>query len=108
MSMRFMSSDDPREIARQARRLADALDRLAADDGPSAADLTDAPILTDWRKVARAAPALAGIVSGHPLIAQGRLSVTSEVFAIDGGGTWARTWSRFYRLGSPARDGRPQ
>ena len=106
MSTRFLTSDDPREIARQARRLADALDRLAANNEPSPVDLADAPILDNWRKVARLAPALAGVVSGHPLIREGRSSITSEVFAIDGSGRWARTWSRFYRLGSSRIDGR--
>ena len=106
MSTRFVIGNDPREIARQARRLADALDRIALNNEPSPVDLADAPILDGWRKVARLAPALAGVVSGHPLIREGRSSITSEVFAMDGGGRWARTWSRFYRLGFPRIDGR--
>ena len=96
--------DDLAEIANQSRRLAVALDGLAAG-GPSQAGLVDAPILQDRRLGRRPAPAPVGRVYGHPRIASGRMTVTSEVFAVSPDG-FARTWSRFYRLGGPMSAGR--
>jgi len=99
------------DIAAQARRLADALDRLAANRGrPSAADLAGAPVLDCWQPTTRWAPALIGLATGHPRIGAGRATVTSELFAVDTTASWARTWSRYYRLGdaAPAIGGRFQ
>ena len=106
MSLRFITSDERLEIVRQARWSAEALDRLAANDGPSAADLAHAPILDQCAKVARTAPALAGVVTGHPSIGARRSTITSEVFAFYTKGRWVRTWSRFYRLAAPRFEGR--
>ena len=110
MSILHPSRADLRAAAAQARRLADALDRLSADGGPSRADLAEAPILTYWEPVRRFAPALMGVVDGHPTIRPNRSTVTSELFAMDGDALWARTWSRWYRLGAPmpAATGRRQ
>jgi hypothetical protein len=106
MSIIHPSSADLRAAADQARRLADALDRLAADGQPSPADVAGAPVLDAWLLARRAAPALVGRVRGHPSVGEGRLTLTSELFAIDPNPAkrWARTWSRLYRLGSPNLD----
>ena len=90
--------DDLPEIAAQARRLADALDRLAKDGRPAPLDLIDAPVIDAWRPARRMAPALIGQVTGHPLLRSDKPKVTSELFALDRDGHWARTWSRWYRL----------
>ena len=42
--------------------------------------------------------ALVGTVQGHPMIADHRSAITSELFAIDSDERWARTMSRFYLL----------
>ncbi len=102
MSIVFPSSqDDLSDIAAQARRLADALDRLAADRRPSTPEMAGAPMLDAWSMGSRRVPALVGTVAGHRSIAEARLTITSELFAIDPRGRWARTWSRFYWLADP-------
>ena len=72
----------------------------AAEAGPSDADIAQAPILSDWK--AAISPGghimLWGEVSDHPLL--GTTSITtSQLIAIDPEAGWARTASRWYRLG---------
>ncbi|WP_428990946.1 DUF6634 family protein [Methylocapsa aurea] len=57
----------------------------------------------------RITPALAGAVAGHPALGD-RSIVTSDLCALDAAAGWARTSSRFYRLGRPggAARGRDQ
>ena len=94
------------DLAFQAADLADALRRLATDGRPP--DLSGAPIIDMWRPASRFAPALLGVVDGHPVLKSSRPKMTSELFAMDAAGGWARTWSRWYRLGNalPSNDGR--
>lgn len=42
---------------------------------------------------------LQGVVSGHPHIKDGALVATSPLVVLAHDKTWARTLSRFYRLG---------
>jgi len=44
---------------------------------------------------------LAGFAAGHPLLGTKHIA-TSPVWVLDPGLRWARTLSRFYRLGVPA------
>ncbi|UFS64887.1 ATP-dependent Lon protease [Paracoccus denitrificans] len=72
----------------------------AAEAGPSEADLAQAPVLSDWK--AAISPGghvmLWGEVVNHPLL--GNVSIhTSQLIAIDPEAGWARTASRWYRLG---------
>jgi hypothetical protein len=69
----------------------------------TAADLEDAPVLQHWTRVSRPVAALRGDVIGHPLLGTGTDIVTSEVYLLDPVDRWARTLSRRYRLGPPAR-----
>ncbi len=85
----------------KARRLADDLARIAADGSPSADDLAAAPILDFWQPALRDGHAIFGIVNGHPRIPDDHTALTTDVFALDADAGWARTWSRFYRLGRP-------
>jgi hypothetical protein len=96
------------DLADQARSLADAFDRLIADGRQTLADLADAPSLDCWSPTTRQTPALFGLASGHPRIGNNRATLTSKVFAIDPDRRWARTRSRWYRLGDalPSSDGR--
>ncbi len=91
----------PDELADAARRLAGDLALLASGAQPSPDALADAPILDWWTPAQRTTGALMGLVSGHPRIARGHTGLTTELFAIDPVFGWARTWSRFYRLGRP-------
>ena len=101
------------DLADRARRLADDLDRLIADGRPSAADLAGAPVIDMWRPARRFAPALMGLVDGHPILKSSKPKMTSELFAIvtsSNGSGYARTWSRWYALGDalPSGNGRRQ
>ena len=69
---------------------------------PSEADLAAAPVLSNW--VLAEEPEnlfrLAGMVSGHPLLADGWCT-TSIVLVMDPDRNWVRTVSRLYRLEKP-------
>ena len=70
------------------------LDQLLARSQPNA------PILDEWRFAFRPVPCLEGLSTGHPrLPGECRPIVTSEIFLISEELGWARTYSRFYRLG---------
>lgn len=83
---------------RMRRALVD-LQRLQDGHEPSPDDLASAPLLNDWCLLG---PYLAGVVTGHPVIADGDSCITSMVLALASDRTWARTVSRFYRLGRPS------
>ncbi len=105
MNKPFIFDPSIDDVIAKTRALSDDLARILADGGPSAADLADAPILDRYVIIPRMRPSLAGFVAGHPILGD-RVARTSEVFAIqsddrDRGG-WARTYSRFYRLGRAA------
>jgi len=76
---------------------------IHAGSGPDPKLLASAPLLTGWRLVlAPDGLRLTGDVAGHPKLGQRKGIVTSPVFALDPRAwAWARTWSRYYRLGSP-------
>jgi hypothetical protein len=101
MSLQFPGFADPADLARQARDFAEAIDHIVASGAPPADDLLRAPALDWWRPTTRTAPALIGLVAGHPRLRAGATTMTSELFAIDADAGWARTWSRLYRLGRP-------
>lgn len=75
-------------------------DRIAAGFVPGEAELSGAPLLSDW--IFETHPAglirLVGIVSGHPTIPDGWCT-TSVVLVADETAGWARTVSRYYLLG---------
>jgi len=66
---------------------------------PHLADLGAAPILEGWALGGLVAPCLLGAVIGHPLLGSRPHIHTSQLIAMDADLGWARTWSRFYRLG---------
>ena len=93
------------EITGRLRRLADDLDRIAAGTAPTQTDLKTAPLLVDWQLATRLTGiCLTGFVAGHPLLGNRKI-VTSHLWALDPGYRWARTLSRFYKLGLPDRGG---
>lgn len=69
---------------------------------PSLETLMRAPVLSGWEVLIGAgAGFLSGRVWGHPSVSNGPV-VTSPICAIDIASlAWARTHSRFYRLGMP-------
>lgn len=61
-----------------------------------------APVLDRWRSAVTFAPCLVGLSTGHPLLpGQDRPIHTSDLWLIDKDHGWARTLSRWYRLGRP-------
>lgn len=64
---------------------------------------TEPPILERWVMAQRPAMCLAGLSFGHPLLTgEARPIVTSDLILIAEDHSWARTLSRWYRLGRPA------
>lgn len=63
----------------------------------------DPPILERWMLANRPVPCLAGLSFGHPLLpGEARPVATSDLCLIADDHSWARTLSRWYRLGRPA------
>ena len=85
----------------QIARLSADLARIRRGEAPSAMELERAPILNRWAFGIVAAPCLVGAVTGHPRLGDRPCISTSELYAFDVVSGWARSWSRFYRLGIP-------
>ena len=87
-----------REVER-LRRLADDLEAVAAGTYTTS---SSAPTIDRWWVGTRADRCLLGEVTCHPeLPGTGRSIATSGLFFLDGQRGWARTLSRWYRLGVP-------
>ncbi len=92
------------------RSLLGRLSSLAADmeaigRGASPEDLLNGepPLLDQWLVGHRLVPCLVGLSSGHPLLpGVNRTIGTSDLWLISQDSNWARTLSRWYRLGRPA------
>jgi hypothetical protein len=97
-------SEDPARLADAVARLAVDLSRITAGAAPTATDLQDSPLLDCWAPAVVALPVLAGTVQAHPLLGTRPLIRTSPLFVCDRERGWARTLSRFYRLGASAQE----
>ena len=96
------------EIARLEALLAD-LERIGSGNLPTPAELAQAPLLDPFGFGTRELPCLIGGNHGHPLLC-GPVIKTTELWAFAPALGWARTLSRFYRLGRiavPGGDGQP-
>ncbi|WP_074471579.1 DUF6634 family protein [Bosea sp. BIWAKO-01] len=97
-----VSSEERATLGREVerlRRLADDLEAVAA--GTYTTRLS-APTIDRWWVGTRAERCLIGEVSEHPeLPGIGRPIATSGLFFLDAQRGWARTISRWYRLGAP-------
>jgi hypothetical protein len=92
------------DLAKKLRTLADDLERIRVGGAPVATDLSEAPLIVDWRPViSPLGLRLTGFVAGHPRLGNTR-AMTSQVWAAGPDGAWIRTLSRFYRLGLPLHD----
>lgn len=74
------------------------LRHIALGNAPTHDDLRNAPFLDSWLLAARPQQCLVGHVTGHPLL-HGPTIKTSQLWSFDPDQHWARTHSRFYRLG---------
>src|SRR3546814_1227542 len=95
-----IQGDLQREIVRLESLIAD-LKHIALGVAPNDEDLEAAPSLDGYTLAVRERPCLAGFAEGHPILGS-RTIVTSELWAIAPDLGWARTHSRFYRLGQPS------
>lgn len=84
------------EISR-LRTLLNDLEQIASGYQPGA-ELLNAPFLDDYAATFRLDPCLTGMVQGHPMV-RGPAVLTSPLWAYAPDFGWARTLSRFYRLG---------
>ena len=86
-------------IAR-VEQIAIDLEMVARGEFPSEQTLSSAPFMDFWRTALRPVPCLVGVCGDHPRL-NGPMITTTDLwmFAPDLG--WARTLSRFYRLGTP-------
>jgi hypothetical protein len=90
------------ELPSTLHRLADDIESLRQRGQPHAGDLRAAPNLDQWTVVMTPlGMRLTGIVSGHPLLGDRRV-MTSALWIADPKAQWARTLSRYYRLGEPS------
>ena len=81
---------------------------IATGWAPEPLMLEDSPLLEQWHwntYPESADPALAGIVTGHPIRGGGTTIETPPVLAFGVSGNWVRTASRLYRLGKARADG---
>ncbi|MBN9335195.1 DUF6634 family protein [Devosia sp.] len=90
------------DVVATLRALAQDLQAMA--HVPPGEELCSAPILNDWTITQRNVLVLKGSVIGHPVLGDRPLVATSELFALDARGTWARTFSRYYRLNNRKDD----
>ncbi|WP_457090587.1 DUF6634 family protein [Microvirga sp. P5_D2] len=95
---------DRAAVEREAERLeslARDLRALLIDGPPRMGDHADAPVIHGWDYALRQDLCLSGTVSGHPagIGGRGRVTVTSGLWVLDRTRGFARTLSRWYRLG---------
>ena len=76
------------------------LQALAEGKPPTPKTLRAAPLLEQFRIAGREALCLVGTGAGHPHLPAGPIA-TAEVWAFAADFSWARTFSGFYRLGTP-------
>ncbi|MBK1637247.1 DUF6634 family protein [Rhodovulum adriaticum] len=77
----------------------DYMERLSTEP-PGDEDLRDAPLLENWcAGLMDPFPRLFGQVTGHPRLRLNARIFTSPYCQLRPEKGWARTWSRFYRLG---------
>lgn len=89
------------EQFRRYRDLLEDMDRICKE-APVEELAGEAPVLDRWAFGSRPAACLIGYSTGHPLLpGTGRLVTTSDLCLISANGAWARTLSRWYRLGDP-------
>lgn len=107
MVIRFTSGSPNRseELDAEVKRLCRLVSDIARiDRGVPVEDLDgSASVLDNWVQGIRPAPCLLGLATDHPTLpGEGRSIVTSHLVLMSDDGQWARTRSRWYRLGRPA------
>jgi len=90
------------DLSRRLHALGDDCERLRLGRGVPTRLLDKAPLLQDWVPVSTPEGLkLIGYATGHPVHGN-RMVMTTPLWWADPDGNWARSLSRFYRLGPPA------
>ncbi|QND71459.1 DUF6634 family protein [Tardiphaga robiniae] len=84
-------------------RLTIDIRNLDAGNKPSEQELRTYPIIDQWSLGFRPTTCLVGAIYQHPILGNCSTAQTSELVFIDPDKRWARTWSRYYRLGNQQR-----
>jgi hypothetical protein len=79
------------------------LKAIRTGSGPTSAELENAPLLDAFLVKPYTTFCLTGYATGHPLLGNTHVH-TSQLWALDAKNHWARTFSRYYRLGDSMRD----
>jgi hypothetical protein len=86
----------------RVKALSADMERIHRGVAPEEVADGEAPLLDRWVLGRRTVPCLMGFSTGHPeLPGQGRLITTSVLWLLSSDMGWARTLSRWYRLGRP-------
>jgi hypothetical protein len=86
-------------LCRELEMLTNDLRNLNQGTPLSERELQACPLLDQWSFSFLPAPCLMGAVYQHPTLGTRPHIHTSELVVIDPSKRWARTWSKFYRLG---------
>jgi hypothetical protein len=68
---------------------------------PRSMDLSAAPVIDQWSYGLVPARCIVGSRCGHSIVSNRTRVHTSQLVLVDPENSWARTWSRCYRLGTP-------
>lgn len=91
------------EMAERLSALAADLRAISGGQRPEELLKGSAPTIEQWSPAVLPSVCLEGLVSGHPvLVGHDRAIRTSELWHFDEEAGWARTYSRWYRLGQRA------
>lgn len=102
MTIRITPSGEPLQLDEhldRLRRLVADLESLKSGRLPDPFEIEGSAYIYEWVLDSRPVPCLRGYFEGHPAIRSGRMGVTSDlwVFAPEHG--FARTLTRWYKLG---------
>ncbi|MBP2461416.1 MULTISPECIES: hypothetical protein [unclassified Rhizobium] len=87
---------NPRELVRSLRMLADDLEQLA--EGRSPAAIAGAVKIREFTLSSRTVPCLVGRMTGHPTVRDGSPGISTELYYVNEKQKLVRTFNRFYRL----------
>jgi hypothetical protein len=87
---------DPVELVIKARRLAVDIARIASGDGPTSAELANAPTIDLWRFATRTTPGIIGFTGAS----RQQPSMIGPLYAFTPD-SYVRAFDGFYRLGRP-------
>ncbi len=87
---------NPKDLVRSLRKLADDLEQLA--EGKSPAAMSGVVKIREFTLSTRTVPCLIGRMSGHPTIREGSPGISTELYYVNERQKLVRTFNRFYKL----------